>query len=391
MSTQQTSTVEAREPSFPQDGPTPGTKPRPAARGGGATAWRRRLLFAALPVVLIAGGFAYATGGKLLSVENAYVDMDKVGASTDVAGTVTQVEVAENQKVQAGQVLYRLDAVPFRLALDRANGQLGVIANELTATQASYRDYGAQVRQAAVDVSYYQSERERQKELLAQHVASQAAFDSADRNLQGAQQKAAAIREQLAGVAAHLDGQPGESIERNPKYLEARAQRDEAQRQLDHTVVRAPFTGVVTGVAATAPGRFLPASTPAFYLVGTERTWVEATPKETELTYVRVGQPAVVKVDTYPGASWRGVVESISPAAAQEFSLLPAQNTSGNWVKVVQRIPLRIRVRPDPRLPPLRAGMSVVAQIDTGHARGLPFFHPGARSSDTRSSDTRGR
>jgi membrane fusion protein (multidrug efflux system) len=382
--TEQTSTLEAREPSFPQDEPVPNTKPRPAARGDGAAAWRRRLLFAALPVVLVAGGVAYATGGRVLSVENAYVDMDKVGASTDIAGTVTQVEVSENQKVQAGQVLYRLDQAPFRLALDRADGQLGVIANELAATQASYRDYLAQVRQAAVDVSYYQTERQRQQELLAQHVASLAAFEAADRNLQAAQQKSAAIREQLAGVAAHLDGQPGESLERNPKYLEAKAQRDEAQRQLDHTVVRAPFAGVVTGVGATAPGRFLPASTPAFYLVGTERTWVEATPKETELTYVRIGQPAVVKVDTYPGASWRGVVESISPAAAQEFSLLPAQNTSGNWVKVVQRIPLRVRVTPDPRLPPLRAGMSVVAQIDTGRARGLPFFNPGAGSFDAR-------
>ena len=383
MPTQQTSTLEAREPSFPQDEPGPKIKPRLAA-GGGARPWRRRLLFAALPVVLVVGGVAYANGGRVLSVENAYVGMAKVGASTDVAGTVTQVEVSENQKVQAGQILYRLDQAPFRLALDRAEGQLGEIANELTATQASYGDYQAQVRQAAVDVSYYQAERQRQKELLAQHVASLAAFDAADRNLQAAQQKAAAIRQQLAGVAARLDGKPDESIERNPKYLEAKAQRDEAQRQLDHTVVRAPFAGVVTGVAATAPGRFLPASTPAFYLVGTARTWVDATPKETELTYVRVGQPAVVKVDTYPGASWRGVVESISPAAAQEFSLLPAQNTSGNWVKVVQRIPMRIRVTPDPKLPPLRAGMSVVVEIDTGHARGLLFFHPGARSSDVR-------
>jgi membrane fusion protein, multidrug efflux system len=382
VSTQQTSNLEAREPSFPQDEPARRTKRGAVARSS-ATAWRRLLLFAALPVVLIVGAVAYAGGGRILSVENAYVGMDKVGASTDVAGTVTQVEVSENQKVRAGQVLYRLDAAPFRLALDRADGQLGVIANELNATQASYRDYLAQVRQAAVDVSYYEAERQRQKELLTQHVASQAAFDAADRNLQAAQQKAAAIREQLAGVAAHLDGQPGESIERNPKYLESKAQRDEAQRQLDHTIVRAPFAGVVTGVASTAPGRFLPASTPAFFLVGTERTWVDATPKETELTNVRVGQPAVVKVDTYPGASWRGVVESISPAAAQEFSLLPAQNTSGNWVKVVQRIPLRIRVTPDSRLPPLRAGMSVVAQIDTGHARGLPFFHPGSQASNT--------
>jgi membrane fusion protein (multidrug efflux system) len=186
----------------------------------------------------------------------------------------------------------------------------------------------------------------------------------------------------LAGAAASLDGAPDGPVDRNPKYLEAQAQRDEAARQLTHIVVRAPFAGVATGVGATAPGRFLPASTPAFFLVASDRTWVDATPKETELTWVRVGQPAVLKVDTYPGVTWRGVVESISPAAAQEFSLLPAQNTSGNWVKVVQRIPMRIRVLPTGRdLPPLRAGMSVVAEIDTGHARGLPFLYSASGSA----------
>ncbi len=283
----------------------------------------------------------------------------------------------------AGQVLYRLDDAPFRLALARAEAQMGVVASDLVATQARYRDDQAQVRQAAVDVSFYEAERGRQQQLLAEHVASQAAFDTADRNLQAAQQKAAAMQQQLAAVAASLDGAVTGPIERHPKYLEAKAQRDEAARELDHTVVRASFAGIATGVSATAPGRYLPASTPAFYLVGSERTWVDATPKETELTYVRTGQPAEIHVDTYPGLAWRGFVESISPAAAQEFSLLPAQNTSGNWVKVVQRIPMRVRVLPDPALPPLRAGMSVVVQVDTGHARGLPFL-PGRKTSDAK-------
>jgi membrane fusion protein, multidrug efflux system len=153
------------------------------------------------------------------------------------------------------------------------------------------------------------------------------------------------------------------------------AQRDEAQRQLDHTVVKAPFAGIVTNVPSIAPGKYLAASTTAFYLVAADHVWVDSNPKETELTDVRVGQSVGVTVDTYPGAEWHGAVESISPAAAQEFSLLPAQNTSGNWVKVVQRIPMRVRVETsDKSLPPLRAGMSVEVDVDTAHARGLPHF-----------------
>ena len=161
----------------------------------------------------------------------------------------------------------------------------------------------------------------------------------------------------------------------HPQYLQVRAQVDEAQRQLDHTVVRTPFAGIVTNVPSIAPGKYLAASTTAFFLVDTDHIWVDANPKETELTYVRPGQPVTVTVDTYPDAEWRGIVESISPAAAQQFSLLPAQNTSGNWVKVVQRITMRVRIdTDDKKLPPLRAGMSLEVNVDTGHARGLPHF-----------------
>ena len=164
-------------------------------------------------------------------------------------------------------------------------------------------------------------------------------------------------------------------LTQHPQYLQAQAQVDEAQRQLDHTVVRAPFGGIVTNVPSIAPGKYLAASTTAFYLVDTDHVWINANPKETELTYVRPGQPVTVTVDTYPDVEWHGTVESISPAAAQQFSLLPAQNTSGNWVKVVQRVPMRVRVdTSDKNKPPLRAGMSVEVNVDTGHARGLPHF-----------------
>jgi membrane fusion protein (multidrug efflux system) len=187
--------------------------------------------------------------------------------------------------------------------------------------------------------------------------------------------KLESLRQQAQTQLARLGGDADIPTTQHPQYRQALAQVEEAQRELDHTVIRAPFSGTATGVPSIAPGKYLAASTTAFYLVDTDHVWVDANPKETELTYVRAGQPATVTVDTYPNVVWRGTVESISPAAAQEFSLLPAQNTSGNWVKIVQRVPLRVRVdTTDSSLPPLRAGMSVEVDVDTGHARGLPHF-----------------
>ena len=337
--------------------------------------WLRWALFLLLPIALIAGGYWYVTGGQVMSTDDAYVEADKVGVSTDVSGIVKEIDVTENQHVETGWVLYRLDDLPFRLALERAEAQVGMIADALNALKAKYRDMQAQIQQAQHDVDYYDREFRRQQSLLSSGAASQVAFDTARRNLVNAQQKLASLNQQLAAIAANLNGDPDGAIEKHPRYLDAVAQRDEAQRQLDHTVVKAPFTGVVTNVYAIARGKYLAASTTAFYLVASDHVWVDANPKETELTYVRPGQPVTVAVDTYPGTEWQGTVESIGPAAAQEFALLPAQNTSGNWVKVVQRIPMRVRVDTGKKgLPPLRAGMSVEINVDTEHARGLPHF-----------------
>ncbi len=335
----------------------------------------RRLLFLLLPLALVAGAYWYVAGGQVMSTDDAYVEADKVGVSTDVSGIVKSVDVAENQHVEAGRILYRLDDLPFRLALNRAEAQVGMVGNALNALKANYRDMQAQIKQAQNDIDYFNTEFRRQQDLVSSHVASQSTFDTARRNLQTAQQKLASLNQQLAAIAANLNGNPDGPVEQNPRYLDALAQRDEAARQLAHTVVQAPFAGIVTNVPSIAPGKYLQASTTAFYLVAADHVWVDANPKETELTYVQPGQKVTVTVDTYPDAQWSGTVESISPAAAQEFSLLPAQNTSGNWVKVVQRVPMRVRVDvSDKLLPPLRAGMSVEVDVDTGHRRGLPHF-----------------
>ena len=356
-------------PEEPLERATVAETTRPARR------WVRPALFLLLPLALIAGAYGYVTGGQVTSMDDANVEADKVGVSTDVSGIVREIDVSENQHVEAGQVLFVLDDLPFRLAQQRADAQVGMTGDALNALKANYADMQAQIKQGQSDVEYYRTEFGRQQDLLSAHVASESTYDTARRNLEAAQQKVASLNQQLAAIAANLHDSPGGPIELDPSYRNAVAQRDEASRQLAHTVVRAPFAGIVTNVPSIAPGKYLPASTTAFYLVHADHIWVDANPKETDLTHVRPGQRATVKVDTYPGVQWRGAVESISPTAAQEFSLLPAQNSSGNWVKVVQRIPVRIRVDTSSKtLPPLRAGMSVEVAVDTGHRRGLPHF-----------------
>ncbi len=335
---------------------------------------RRPLMFALLPVVLVIGGYFYVTGGAVMSTDNAYVQADMVGLSTDVSGIVTEVLVHDNQKVAKGDVLFKLDDLQFRLALNRAEAQIGNTRNDLLALQTSYRNMQTQVEQAKTDVDFNTVNFKRQQQLLSNNFTPQATFDTSRNTLQGSQQKLASLNAQLAGIAANLNGNPDAPIEDHPRYKDALAARDEAARQLAHTIVRAPFAGIVTNVPSLQPGQYLAAAATAFNIVSTDHVWVQASPKETELTYVKPKQKVTIDVDTYPGEQWSGTVDSISPASASSFSLLPAENTSGNWVKVVQRIPMRILVNNAPGKPPLRVGMSVEVNVDTGHARGFPGF-----------------
>ena len=335
----------------------------------------RWALFALLPLALIGGAYWYITGGQVMSTDDAYVNAETVGISTDVAGIVQQIDVTENQHVDSGQVLYRLDPRQFQIALDNARANQAQTSLTIASMKQDYgrmlSDVAAQQAQVALD----QTTNDRNASLVGTGAVSRATYDQARYTLQAANGKLESLRQQAQVQLAKLGGNADIPVTQHPQFLQAKAQVDEAQRQLDDTVVRAPFAGIVTNVPSIAPGKYLAASTTAFYLVASDHVWVDATPKETELTYERPGQPVTVTVDAYPDAVWHGIVESISPAAAQQFSLLPAQNTSGNWVKVVQRIPMRVRVDTiDKNLPPLRAGMSVEVDVDTGHARGLPHF-----------------
>jgi membrane fusion protein (multidrug efflux system) len=349
------------------------------ARGEAKRFDRKRVtrwaLFGLLPLALIAGGYFYFTGGKIMSTDDAYVDADKVAISTDVGGIVQNVDVTDNEHVTTGQILYRLDPRQFQIALDNTKANLAQTALAIDAMKQDYKHMLSDVAAQQAQVDLDQTNYNRNSMLLHSGTVSQAVFDQTQYALLNDKAKLESLRQQAATQLARLGGNADIETAQHPQYQQAQAQVDEAQRQLDHTIIKAPFAGTVTNVPSIAPGKYLAASTTAFYLVDTDHLWVDANPKETELTYVRPGQPVTVTVDTYPQAVWHGTVQSISPAAAQEFSLLPAQNTSGNWVKVVQRVPMRVRVDTgDQKLPPLRAGMSVQVNVDTGHARGLPHL-----------------
>ena len=334
----------------------------------------RLVLFAALPVALVVMAYFYFNGGQIMSTDNAYVQADMVGVSTDVSGTVAAIEVKDNEEVHKGQILFRLKQDAFKTTLAGAVAQLGTVRNQILTLQASYTQSLAQITQAEADISFYETAFKRQEDLVASNSTTRAAYDQAKHDLDSARQRVIVAKVQAQTMLAQLGNDQDQPLEKNPFYVQAQTGVDNAQRDLNDTVVRAPFDGIVTNVSALQVGSYLPASQPGFSLISNQNIWITASPKETELTFVRPGQQAKISVDTYPDVEWRGEVASISPASGASFSLLPAQNTTGNWVKVVQRIPMRVSISDLSGKPPLRVGMSVTVEIDTHHPRGMPDF-----------------
>ncbi|GLK91106.1 HlyD family secretion protein [Pseudomonas turukhanskensis] len=344
----------------------PGEEPGPARS-------RTRLgLFVLAPLAVAAFAAWYVLGGSVVSTDNAYIQAERVGVTTDVAGIVAAIEVTDNQVVHQGQVLFRLKAEPFEIALASANAQLDSARNQIMFLKASYNQSLAEIAQAEAKLPYYQTNFQRLEKLVSVNAVSKTNFDDAHQDLDNTRQKVAVAKAQAAAALAQLGGRLDTPVEQHPSYLQAQAAVNEAERNLRNSVVVAPFDGVVTNVDSLQVGAYLQPPQSAFSLVSSDHLWVAASPKETELTHAQPGQSVTIEVDTYPGVIWHGTVESISPASSASFSLLPAQNTTGNWVKVVQRIPVRIRIDDSAGKPPLRHGMSAVVDIDTGAARGLP-------------------
>ncbi|MBN8875784.1 MAG: HlyD family secretion protein [Rhodospirillales bacterium] len=332
---------------------------RPVLMGGGVL------------VVAIGGLMWWLNGGRWVETDDAYVQADTMTLSTDVSGIVTAIPVHEGEEVKRGQVLFQLDPQKFQIAVDNAQANLAQTRLSLEAMKADYqgllRDADSRQQQVNADQATY----DRLAALVKQHAVTQQQTDDARFKLAADQQALDAARMQAKAELAKLGGNAEASVDTMPAYHQALAQLDEALREQRHATIRAPYAGIVTQVNKLQIGMFLGANTAAFGLVSTEHVWVEAQPKETQLTYARSGDHVKVSFDIYPNRDWDGVVQSIAPATDQEFSLLPAQNSSGNWVKVVQRLPVRIRVDRHAGDPPLRAGMSATVDIDTGHSRTL--------------------
>ncbi|MHC8380470.1 HlyD family secretion protein [Pseudomonas sp. LB3P14] len=341
----------------------------------------RTALFTLLPIVLLVGGYLYVTGGQIISTDNAYIQADHVGVSTDVSGLVASVDVKDNQRVVKGQILFTLKPEPFQIALASAKAQRDNVRNQILNLKANYNQALAEIDQAQIDLAYYQASFQRQQTLVSVSAVSKTNYDDAKHALDSTRQKIAVAKATAQMVLAQLGGHIETLVEQQSTFLQAQAAVDEAQRNLNNSVVRASFDGVVTNVDSLQVGSYLQPPQSGISLVSADHLWVAASPKETELTHMKPGQPVDISVDSYPGARWHGIVESISPASSSSFSLLPAQNTTGNWVKVVQRIPVRISIDDAAEKPPLRTGMSVEAQIDTGLARGLPQMFSGMFAS----------
>jgi membrane fusion protein (multidrug efflux system) len=338
-------------------------------------ALRRALMFGGIALVAIASLAFWLMGGRYVSTDDAYVQAAKLMVSTDVSGLVQDVDVHEGQHVEKGQVLFRLDPRPFRIALANAKAQLAQTALNVKSMQEDYqrmlRDADAQRAQVELAQRNYV----RYAGLLKANAIAAATYDQTRLTLATAQKQLQSLQQAAETQLAKLGGNANGAVEQNPQYQQVEAQVREAQRQLDHSIVRAPFGGVVSEVDALQPGTLVISAMSAFTttsavgLVSSKNVWVEAQMKETDLTHVHNYSPVSFTIDTYPGITCRGHVDAISQGTGSAFSVLPAENASGNWVKVVQRIPVRVKVDQCPGNPALRAGMSVEVSLDTSKRR----------------------
>jgi membrane fusion protein, multidrug efflux system len=341
----------------------------------------RMILLVVLPVFAVIIGLGiYLSGGRYISTDNAYVGAQKVLITPDISGKITHVAIREGQQVNPGDELFMLDREPFALALQQAKAKLDTARSDFDKLKSNLKSLNTLADLAGKNVELKQHDVDRKSKLVSSQAGSQADLDAAQVAVVTAQLQAEYAVQQRDMTLNQLLGNPDLPLEQFPEYAQAKAALDSAQRDFDHTIVRAPMSGTATQVDNIQLGRFVAAGTPVFSVIDDQAPWVDANPKETDITYLHVGQKVALSIDSFPDRTFTGTVVSVSPGTGAQFSILPAQNATGNWVKIVQRVPVRIAFDKDEDTRLLRSGMSVNVDIDTGHSR-LPFMSARAQEA----------
>ena len=359
------------DPSKPAPSASAAPPAAPVASKTRVRRMRRTTLLLLGPIVaLTVGGYAYYTSGRVVETDNAYVQADVAIVSARVAGPIESIKVRENERVRAGDVLFAIDSRPFQVALDRGDAQLAAINDVVESTRASYAQVMEQLALDRTNAAFYQRELDRLTALAERKLASDVDVDEARHDRDVANQEIQVTERSLDQIRARLGGDLSRPVTEQAAYLAAKSMRDAAVLDLEHTVVRAPLDGIASKVPTV--GQYVTPGSAVMSVVADSDMWIEANFKETDLTHVAVGQPVDIRIDTYPERRWRGTVASISQATGAVFSVIPAQNATGNWVKVAQRIPVRIAIEPGNEGIELRTGMSAIVDIDTGFDRPAP-------------------
>jgi membrane fusion protein (multidrug efflux system) len=362
----------------PAPGPqAPPPAPQPPAAGAPITIKPKRrisrfVMLVVIPLIALAIGFTWwLSSGRFVSTDNAYVGADKSLITPQVTGAIVAVHVVEGQQVKVGDPLFDIDPKPYEIALALAKGKLEAAKVEFANLQSSFASNIDQIKMGQDAVRVRQADFDRKNDLASHGSGTTADRDTSMANLIQAKQILEFVKWQQATVTVKLGGGPNTKIDQFPDYMQASAAVDDAERNLRNTKVLAPIDGVATQVPEIELGRVAAAGQPVFAVVANTGLWVDANPKESDLTYVHVGLPATVSVDTFPDREWKGSICSIAPGTGAQFAILPPQNATGNWVKVVQRVPLRFCFGPKEDTTGLRAGMSAYLTIDTGRTRTL--------------------
>jgi membrane fusion protein, multidrug efflux system len=331
---------------------------------------RRPIMIAGVALIFGIAGFFYFAGGRYEATDDAYVNAARVAISTNVPGRVVDLRVHDNQRVKQGDLLFKLDPRPFELKVAEARARLSNAKLQVDATKATYRQKQSELRSAEDTLAYEKRESERQSRLLASGISSQSQVDRAAHSRDAAAQAVAAAQQEIASIAANLGGDPSIDPDHHPSVQQAKAELDRAELDLSYASVTAPVDGVVAQVEKLQVGDYVNAASPVFALVATHDLWVEANFKEVQLAKMREGQPATVSIDTYGDRTFKAHVVSLSPGTGAQFAILPAQNATGNWVKVVQRLAVRVEIDDADAEHPLFAGLSATVKVNTENQQG---------------------